>query len=325
MKDFIYYKPKNLKDAARELGKNWTDALPFAGGTDLLGLMKDGIAEPATLVDLKSLPEMSHIGYSPGKGLRIGALAKITDIAEHDIIDKKYPVLAQAAREVASPQLRNLGTIGGNICQRPRCWYFRGDFNCLRKGGDGCFAVDGESKFHCIVGGGPCFIVHPSDTAVALSALNASVTIFSGKRTTQVPISEFFLLPEKEVLRENILKPGEIVTEIRVPDVTADTRSGFLKTKERDVWDFATVSAAVVIRQETGSVKSGKVVLGGVAPKPWIEEQVNRQLTGTSSTPDNLQTIASTALKEAEPLEQNAYKIPLARNLLKRLLIELTK
>lgn len=323
MNNFSHVKPKNLKEASQLAGNNWKDVLPYAGGTDLLGLMKDGIENPDKLIDLKALPGMDKITYTPGKGLRIGALVKITEIAEHELINKKYTVLGQAAKEVASPQLRNQGTIGGNICQRPRCWYFRGEFHCLRKGGDACYAVEGENKYHCIIGGGPCFIVHPSDTAAALLALDASVTVFSGKKSRQIPLEEFFVLPEKLVTRENILKPGEILTEIQVPDLPPGTRSGYLKLKERDVWDFATVSAAGVLQVQQDIVKTARITLGGVAPMPWLEKHVSSQLKEMSTKSINLDQIVSNALKDAEPLEQNAYKIPMAQNLIKRLITNL--
>jgi xanthine dehydrogenase YagS FAD-binding subunit len=323
MKNFVHIKPQNLKEASQLPGNNWKEVLPYAGGTDLLGLMKDGIENPDKLIDLKALPGMDKITYTPGKGLKIGALVSIAEIAEHELINKKYTLLGQAAKEVASPQLRNQGTIGGNICQRPRCWYFRGDFHCLRKGGDVCFAVEGENKYHCIIGGGPCFIVHPSDTAVALLALDASLTVFSGKKSRLIPLKEFFALPGKLVTRENILKPGEIVTEIQVPNVPPGTRSGYLKLKERGVWDFATVSAAAVLQVQQDIVKAARVTLGGVAPIPWWEKQLSSQLKGMNTTSNNLEQIVSNALKDAEPLEQNAYKIPMARNLIKRLITNL--
>jgi xanthine dehydrogenase YagS FAD-binding subunit len=324
MKNFVHIKPKNLQEAAKIIGDNWIDALPYAGGTDLLGLMKDGIEKPKKLIDLKALPGMDKITYTPGKGLKIGALVPIAEICGHDLINKKYTVLGQAAKEVASPQLRNVGTIGGNICQRPRCWYFRGEFHCLRKGGDVCYAVEGENKYHCIIGGAPCFIVHPSDMAVALLALNAAVTVFYGKKTRQIPLENFFVLPEKIVTRENILKPGEIITEILVPDVPTETRSSYLKIKERQVWDFATVSAAIVLQVQQNKVKAARITLGGVAPVPWWEKQASSKIVGANLPLNNIDSIVSAALTDAEPMEQNAYKILLARNLIKRLLKKLT-
>jgi len=324
MNNFKYIQPKTLKDASQALNKNRQTAIPFAGGTDVLGLMKDGIEAPQKLVNLKALPGLDKITYAAGKGLTIGSLVTITEIAEHPLINNKYSALAQSANEVASPQLRNVGTIGGNICQRPRCWYFRGDFHCLRKGGDVCFAVEGRNKFHCIVGGGPCFIVHPSDTAIALTALNAKVKIFSGKKSRTVPIREFFVLPDQNVQRENILQPGEIVTEIQLPDVSQNTKSGYLKAKQRGAWDFAVVSVAAVIQKNGASFKSGSIALGGVAPIPWMEKNISAQLSGFSTRQSEIEKLSKKALNEAEPMENNTYKVPLAQNLIKKMLLNLT-
>jgi len=320
MKNFIYKKVKSVKEASQALLAN-RQALPYAGGTDLLDLIKDGIVQPAELVDLKGIPGLDRIVYKPGKGLSIGAAVPLVEVAEHPVVVKKYPVLAQAARAVASPQLRNMGTIGGNICQRPRCWYFRGDFDCLRKGGDICYAVEGENKFHCVVGGGPCFIVHPSDTAVALSALSASLVVFSGKKSKALSMDDFFVLPDKDVMRENVLRPGEILTEIRVPEAPADMHGKFLKFTERDVWDFATVSGAVVWFGDGKKVKRGRVVFGGVAPIPWFEKEVSAALTGLALDTPSVEKLAAKALRQAEPMTQNEFKITMARNLLKSLLL----
>ena len=248
MNNFEYIQPKTLKEASKALGTDWQTSLPFAGGTDILGMMKDRIESPNKLVNLKSIPGLNKINYSAGNGLSIGALTTIYEIAEHPVINEKYPVLAQAAKEVASPQLRNVGTIGGNICQRPRCWYFRGEFHCLRKGGDICYAVDGRNKFHCIIGGGPCFIVHPSDTAVALTALDARLVIFSGKKSRTISIRDFFVLPDINVERENILQPGEIITEIQIPDLTGESQSGYMKLNPdagaKEVEEFVSVNTS---------------------------------------------------------------------------------
>jgi xanthine dehydrogenase YagS FAD-binding subunit len=319
MKNFIYKQPKNLRDAG-QVFKKMPEAVPYGGGTDLLGLIKDGTVSPDQLVDLKHIPGMSKIKYSAGKGLTIGALVKVAEVADHPVIKKKYPALAQAAQAVASPQLRNMGTIAGNLCQRPRCWYFRGHFDCIRKGGDTCFAVEGENKFHCIIGGGPCFIVHPSDTAVALLALDASLSIFLNNKRRKLALKDFFVLPDKDAMHENVLQPGELITEILVPDVKSDTHSAFIKASEREVWDFATVSAAVVWQGSKSRVESGKVVLGGVAPVPWHEQEVSRGLSGIALNETSVEQLAAKALKNAEPMTQNSYKVQLARNLIKRLL-----
>ncbi len=324
MNNFTYFQPKTLQEAGEMFGKSWHETTALAGGTDLLGLMKDDIEAPRNVVNLKSLPGLNRISYQPGKGLKIGALTSIAKIASHSDINKRYPVLAQAAKQVASPQLRNVGTIGGNICQRPRCWYFRGDFHCLRKGGDICYAVDGKNKYHCVIGGGPCFIVHPSDMAVALLALDAKLTVYSGGKNKTVAIGDFFVLPEKNVRRENILLPGEIVVDIRIQELNNNTKSGYVKFAERGVWDFAVVSVAAVIQKNGNALKKGRVVLGGVAPAPWFEKKISKKLSGLIPSEKNLDEIMKTALVDAEPLAMNEYKLPLAKNLMKRLIGELT-
>ena len=324
MNNFEYIQPKTLKDASKALGADWQTSLPFAGGTDLLGMMKDEIESPDKLVNLKSIPGLNKINYTPGKGLSIGALTTITEIAEHPLITEKYSLLAQAAKEVASPQLRNVGTIGGNICQRPRCWYFRGEFHCLRKGGDLCYAVDGRNKFHCVVGGAPCFIVHPSDSAVALTALDARLAIFCGKKSRTISIKDFFVLPDSNVERENILQPGEIVTEIQITDMPSNSISGYLKMKERGAWDFALVSVAAIVQKNGSSFSSGRVALGGVAPIPWPDKEVSAQLAGFKINAENIEQLSKKALGEAEPLENNAYKVPLTQNMIKKLLLKIS-
>ncbi|MCP4216392.1 MAG: xanthine dehydrogenase family protein subunit M [bacterium] len=316
MNNFTYLQPKSLKEAAK-LFKDNPDALPYAGGTDLLGMLKDEIIDPGVLVDLKALPGMDGIRYTPGKGLTIGALVRVEAVASHKQIKQKYTALAEAAAAVGSPQLRRMGTMAGNLCQRPRCWYFRGDFKCLRKGGGDCFAVEGDNRFHAILGGGPCFIVHPSDTAVALMAFNASVEILSGRKKQIVPLKDFFVLPDKDVMRENILQKGDMVTGIIVPDAPADLHSRFLKFSEREVWDFATVSGAVAWQGSKEKIKSGRLVLGGVAPIPWLEETVSRSMAGATCA--EASALADGALKDAEPMAHNGYKLTMARNLIKRL------
>ncbi|MHB2154481.1 FAD binding domain-containing protein [Calditrichota bacterium GD2] len=324
MKPFVYQQPKDIKQASALAGQGWQKAILFAGGTDVLGLLKDGVETPEALVNLKSVEGLQGIEFSKEKGLTIGALVTVAEIAEHPDIKRYFPALAQAAAETASPQLRNMGTVGGNLCQRPRCWYFRGDFDCLRKGGDECFAVDGENKYHCVIGGGPCFIVHPSDLAVALLALDAKLTIVSQKGSKTVPIAKFFVLPEEDPYRENILFPGEIVTKIHVPFAGEEQVSGYLKFKERDVWDFAVVSVAASLRIKNSKIVEGKIAFGGVAPKPWEEKELNERLRGLEVSEQNIKMLKSLALKDAEPMQQNAYKVPLARNLLGRLLLQLS-
>jgi xanthine dehydrogenase YagS FAD-binding subunit len=323
MQTFKYVQPKNLSDATGISEKDGNAAVLFAGGTDVLGLIKNDIISPSEVINLKSIPGLNNIVYSDGEGLTIGALTTIAEIAEHPVIMKKFTVLSDAAKEVASPQLRNVGTIGGNVCQRPRCWYYREEFDCIRKGGDICYAIGGENKYHCVVGGGPCYIVHPSDIAVALVALNAEFTITNGNDFRKVPADKFFVLPEQNSLQENILKPGEILTEIFIPDLPSSTSSRYIKFTERNVWDFAIVSVAAVVNINGDKINSAKIVFGGVAPIPWIDEDLNSMLSGMELSDKSIDAAAANTLMDAEPMEKNEYKIPLARNLVKKVLKDL--
>ncbi len=323
MQTFKFLQPKSLSDAAGISEKEGDAAVLFAGGTDVLGLIKNDIISPSKVINLKSIPGLDKIDDTNGAGLKIGALTTVSEIAEHPVIMKKFTVLSEAAKEVASPQLRNIGTIGGNICQRPRCWYFREDFDCIRKGGDVCYAIGGENKYHCIVGGGPCYIVHPSDIAVALVALNAEFTITNGKDLINVSADKFFVLPEQNSLQENILKPGEILTEIFIPELHTNASSRYIKFTERNVWDFAIVSVAAIVNKGGNKINSAKIVFGGVAPKPWIDENLTSMLIGMELSDKSIEAAAANMLMDAEPMEKNDYKIPLARNLVKKVLKDL--
>ena len=323
MQTFKYVQPKSLRDAAGISEKEGDAAILFAGGTDVLGLIKNDIIFPSEVINLKSIPGLDKIKPTGRLGLKIGALTTVNEIAENPVIMKKFAVLSEAAKEVASPQLRNVGTIGGNICQRPRCWYFREDFDCIRKGGDICYAIGGENKYHCVVGGGPCYIVHPSDIAVALVALNAEFTITNGKDSNKVPADKFFVLPEQNSLQENIIKPGEILTEIFIPELPASAGSSYIKFTERNVWDFAIVSVAAIVNKSGNKINSAKIVFGGVAPIPWIDEDLNSMLNGMELSDKSIEDVAANTLMDAEPMEKNEYKIPLARNLVKKVLKDL--
>lgn len=325
MQTFKYVQPKSLSDAAGISEKEGDTAVLFAGGTDVLGLIKNEIISPSKVINLKSITGLDKIEYTDGAGLKIGALTTVNEIAEHPVIMEIFTVLSEAAKEVASPQLRNVGTIGGNICQRPRCWYFREDFDCIRKGGDICYAIAGENKYHCVVGGGPCYIVHPSDIAVALVALNARFTITNGKDSREVPADKFFVLPEQNSLHENILKPGEILTEIFIPELPSDATNRYIKFTERNVWDFAIVSVAAILNKSGNKIHSANIVFGGVAPIPWIDENLNTILNGMELSDKSIEAAAANILEEAEPMEKNDYKIPLARNLVKNLLKDLRR
>jgi xanthine dehydrogenase YagS FAD-binding subunit len=318
--EFTYLQPESIQQAVQS-GK---EAVIYAGGTDLLGLMKDGIEQPQKVINLKNLNGLDTIGYKSGEGLEIGPLVKISDLIESETIQKHCPLLIQTAQEIASPQLRNVGTVGGNICQRPRCWYFRGDFHCIRKGGDTCFAVGGENKYHCIIGGGPCFIVYPSDLAVALLALDAEIEITSKDGQQKVKADDFFILPEVDPTKENILKPGQIVSKILIPEQAKGLKTTYIKFKERAAWDFAIVSVAAILESDGNRIKKGRLAFGGVAPRPWMDIQINNKLSGLKTDDSSVNTFTSSLLTDAEPLEKNEYKVILARNLVKKAITELT-
>ncbi|MFZ1290184.1 MAG: xanthine dehydrogenase family protein subunit M [Melioribacteraceae bacterium] len=321
MNNFEYMQPESIEIASKFLKKNSSSYL-YAGGTDILGMIKEDIISPKQLVNLKKINSLNYIKFDEKEGLKIGALTKLSEIEKSEIIKKSFNVLHQAVKEVATLQLRNVGTIGGNICQRPRCFYFREDFDCIRKGGDTCFAITGNSKYHCIIGGGPCYIVHPSDTAVALLALDAKFKISSEKSEKIISAREFFVLPDVDDQKENILKDGEILTEIIIPN-SSNNISKFIKVKERGAWDFALVSIAGVFEIENKIIKSGKITFGGVAPIPWVEEKVNTGLTNFKIDENNIEKLSSLAFTKAEAMDMNSYKIPLAKNLIKKLLSEI--
>ncbi|MCX7642317.1 MAG: xanthine dehydrogenase family protein subunit M [Armatimonadetes bacterium] len=319
MRAFEYVKPTTVAEAIRELGRSWEVAKILAGGTDLLGELKEGIISPQKIVNLKGVANLSYIRFSEKEGLRLGALTTLAEIEAHPLIKQRYTALAEAAKSVATPQIRNIGTIGGNLCQRPRCWYYRDEHTrCLKKGGHICFAYNGENKFHAILGGGPCYIVHPSDCAPALIALRASVTITSPRGQRSVPLGEFFVLPSRRLDHETILEPDEIVTEIQVPTPSPNTRSTYLKFRERDSFDFAVVGAAVVMRLRGNLCEDVRIVLSGVAPIPWRSPEAEAILKGKKITPELAEQAAKASVAKAQPLAQNAYKIPLVQAIVKQ-------
>ncbi|MBN2287852.1 MAG: xanthine dehydrogenase family protein subunit M [Candidatus Glassbacteria bacterium] len=319
MKAFSYYNAADVKDAVAVLGDSGSDSRALAGGTDLIGEIKNRYISPDRLVNLKSIKGLDRIKYSRSQGLTLGPLATLAEVAGHEQVRVRYPALAEAAESVGSPQLRNVGTIGGNICQRPRCWYYRGEeYPCLRKGGSHCYAVSGRNKYHCIIDGGPCFIVHPSDTAPALMALGARVAITSARGEREVGLDEFFVLPSSDPTRENILGPGEIVTRISVPPPGEGQRSCYLKFKERESRDFALVGAAVVLELQGRTCRRASVVLAGVAPVPHRSTAAEKILSGQAIALAVVEKAAEAAVAGAEPMEENGYKVQLTKTILKR-------
>lgn len=325
MKSFEWTNPTTLNEAVKLLNVPASDIdeapRPIAGGQDLLTTMKDYTSRPARIVNLKNIRGLNNITLN-ARGLTIGALVTLTELEEHAGVRKSFPGLSEAAHSIATPQIRNLGTVGGNLCQRPRCWYFRlEEVICLKKGGSECYAAKGENKYNAIIGGGPSYIVHPSDLAPVLLALGARVTAVGSAGRRVIPLDKFFTLPTENVRRENVLRNDEIITEIFVPASPLAVRSTYLKFKERESLDFALASVAAALQlAPNGIVRAARLVLGGVAPIPWRVPVAERFLLGKKLTPDVLAEAAKLALADAKPLEKNAFKVPLTQTLVRRAL-----
>ncbi len=299
-------------------------AVAVGGGTDLLPQVRDGIVDAERLVGLAAIPGLASIEETPEGGLTIGAVARIADIAAHQLVRRRYAALAEAAGGLATPQIRNEGTIGGNLAQRPRCWYYRSPLiPCLKKGGDRCYALAGNTRLLCVTGGDRCYIVHPSDTAVALSALDAQLEIAGPNGRRELPIGEFFAGPGRDLLRENVLEPGELITRISL-SADAPERSVYLKVRERESGDFALVSVATALTLDgDGTISKARVALGGVAPVPYRAVEVEAYLVGRRANDVDPSEAAALALPNATPLPQNGYKIRMANNIVRRVLSQL--
>jgi xanthine dehydrogenase YagS FAD-binding subunit len=325
MKKFAYVNATSLEKAPSLLAEDWNEALIIAGGTDLLGELKEYIRSPQRLVNLKTIPNLDYIEYD-NQGLRLGALTKISEIETNPTVQYMFPALFQAAASVGTTQIRNMGTLGGNLCQRPRCWYYRGEYfnDCLRRGGDVCYAVNGNNKYHGILGVEPCYIVHPSDTAPALIALGAKVKIVGPEGERVIPLEAFFVLPEENVTRENILKPYEVVAEVQIPDQPYGTKSLYLKVQEKPSMDFALASVAAAIEMDGNICRKASLVLGGVAPTPWRAKNAEQELAGKHITEDVAQQAAEAAVQNVTPLSQNEYKVTLTKALIKRAIMAIS-
>ncbi len=312
LKNFAYLKAASLDEAIQSLGGG--DARVHAGGTDLLGCLRDEVFETDTVVSISGLTDLRGIRETSDGGLRVGALMRVAEVAADPTIRERYPVLAQAAGEVGTPQLRNQGTIGGNVCQKPRCWYYRGPFDCRRKGGDRCFAVRGNNEFHAIFGGVGCHIVHPSDTAPALVALNATAVIAGPDGRREVAMEDFFVRPGDDPERETVLETGEVLTEILLPPVRGGQRSSYRKVRARRSWDFSLAGMALMmVTTRTGVVEDSRVVFSGVAPVPWRSRAVERVLEGEQLTPELATLAGEVAVESAQPMSGNGYKVDLLK------------
>jgi xanthine dehydrogenase YagS FAD-binding subunit len=318
VKPFTLVRPNSLEEAARLTVP--PDSELKAGGVDLLDRMKEGLDSPKTVVSIAGLA--GHDEIQAGPPAKIGALATLARISDDSGLRRAYPALADAAGGAATPQIRHMATLGGNLCQKPRCWYYRlEEFDCRKKGGGDCYARDGENRFHAVFDTDLlCCCIHPSATGTALVAYGASLDIVGPKGRRNLPIEEFFYRPVDDATRENNLKPGEIVAAATLPAPAAGTRSAYRKLKEKESFDWPLVETCVVLGIDGGVVKSARVVFGSVAPTPYRSRTAEAVLVGGKPGDELARRAAEAAIKDAKPLSQTAYKATLARVELERAL-----
>jgi xanthine dehydrogenase YagS FAD-binding subunit len=327
MKAFSNVNAKDFKDAASLLKQHESQgrkAVVVGGGSDLLGLVKERLVEPDVLVNLRQVRGMDQITQKGGEVV-IGGLVTLDTLSHNALIRDKYRVLAEAAGSVATPQIRNVGTLAGNINQRPWCWYYRNGFACFKNGGKTCFSVTGENDFHAIFGGGPSYIVHPSDTAPALVALGAKFRLIGPSSERMVAAEDFFAGPRVNVEKENVLEKDEVLAEIHLPAAARNMRSTYHKELDREAWTHAVVSVALVLEMDKQTCRNARVVLGGVAPIPWRLKKVEAMLAGQQITEELAAKAAEAALEGAQPLAKNKYKVPLTKAIVRRNLVALAQ
>ena len=321
MKAFSYVNPKNEKEAIAALSAEPDKVMPLAGGQDLLARLKDYVAQPDRVVNVKAALDAT-VAPMPGGGLKIGAAMKMADLAENAQVAKLYPAIALAAIEVGTPQIRNQGTVGGNLNQRPRCWYFRNEeFVCFKKGGSVCFSPSGENQFHAIFGSGPSFIVHPSSLAVPSVAYGATFRIAGPKGERMVAAADYFTMPTLQNVRtENVLAPNELLTHVILP-APGPVKSGHYEVRYKESHDWPIAFATVVLAMAGDTIKSARVVMGAVAPIPWRSQAAEAALAGKPLNEATAAAAAEAAVREAKPLSQNAYKVQVAKTAVKRAIL----
>ncbi len=322
MENFEYTHPAKLKDAVAMLGSNWNDAAVLAGGTDLLSLMKDYVEKPKRLVNVKGIGELE--GIRTGKqGTVIGALVTIEELRTNTSVSKDFPSLTKAAAGIASAQMRTMGTVAGDLCQRPRCWYFRNGFGLLAQNADGKSLVPGgENKYHAIFGNeGPAYFVSPSSLAPALIALRATATITGPGGSRDILMSSFFLTPKSAAEREHALKPNEILTHITIPVAAHDLSNATYEARQREMLDWPLVTASVSFKLDGSTIQDPRIILGHVAPIPWRAAAAETLLSGKAMSEELAEQAGEAAVQGARPLSQNKYKVQLARVAVKRALL----
>lgn len=319
MESFAYANPATVEEAVGQLAAQWGEADVLAGGTDLISLMKENLHTPKRVVNIKSIKALEGI-QKTAAGLRIGALVTMDELAKSELVRTSYAALAHAAAGIPSPQIRHMGTVGGDLCQRPRCWYYRGGFGLLAMKDGKSLVPEGENKYHAIFGGGPAYFVSASSLGPALVALGAKVKLVSAKGAREVPVAQFFITPKDENTREIALRPNEILTEIVVPE--AAVKSATYEVRQKTSLDWPLVAASVALAMNGATVRSAKIVLGHVAPVPWDSAAAARALAGKEVTAATAEAAGKAAVADARPLSQNAYKVTLARVAVKRALLK---
>jgi xanthine dehydrogenase YagS FAD-binding subunit len=316
MNSFTLVRPRTIEEAAREAANPKAELK--AGGVDLVDRMKEGLDSPEVLVSLADIPGRDKIVAGPPA--RIGSMATLARLAADSGLRAGYPALADAAEGAATPQIRHMATIGGNLAQRPRCWYYRSaDFDCRKKGGSECYAVHGENRFHAIFDTDLlCCCIHPSATGTALLAYGATLETVSAKGKRRLPIEQFFNRPTEDATRENNLNYGEIIETIEIPAQPDGTRAVYRKLKEKESFDWPIVETCVVLTMSGGAVRDARVVLGSVAPTPRRAPEAEALLKGARPSDELARRAAEAAVGKAKPLEHNAYKVRLARVELER-------
>lgn len=333
MNRFEYIKAPSIKEAVDMMNSTVPEAMVKkaaaanyiikASGTDLLDLIKEGILEPERLIDLREIPGLDKITYDEEEGLQFGPLVTIADLENNPLVREKYPALHGAAIHAATPQIRNMATMGGNLMQRPRCWYFRSaDHHCRKKGGTTCFAQVGQNQYHGIFNTNICPAVHASSLATALVAYDGQVELTGPEEKRVLSLSEFFTLPEEEVTRENVAGSQEVITNIILPPVKAETRASYLKYGQRESYDWSMGDVAVVLEMNGNRCRQARVVFGAAAGVPLRREKAESVLTGQSINEKAAMTAAEASVAGASPLKYNAYKVPVFKNLVKRAVME---
>jgi xanthine dehydrogenase YagS FAD-binding subunit len=323
MRPFDYASPTRKEQVSDLLAGSWGQVEVLAGGTDLLSLLKDEITAPRRLVNIKGIAELHGVRTAKDE-LIIGALTTLSEIAENDTVKQSYPVLSAAAGDAASPQIRNLATLGGNLCQRPRCWYFRTGHGLLAQSNDGkSLVLQGDNRYHAILGNdGPAYFVNPSTVAPVLIAYGATVRILGPHGTREIPLEKFFVIPKSEQAREHNLQPNELVTEIVLPGKKPQgLRAGHYEVRQKEAfdWPYATAAAALIMNGST--VTSARIVLGHVAPVPWVSPEAALALAGKAVTQATADQAAQAAVSGARSLGHNSQKIQLARVAVKRAIL----